>query len=287
MAAGAVQTEVRAKVEAAEIHRDPFPHVVVEDLLPESLFQQLAETVPPIDYFKQARNGRKADLPIIPTNKNFLAAPAEFQETWGRLRDAILRDTVAPVLADRFRADVHGKFADLLSPEIADEVMTGGLVSSAGRIMLRKPGYKLGPHTDSAMYAITCLLYFTEAEDESSGALCLFRPERRPELKHVSTYYPDEEEGIDVEVAKVIPIRGNLFVAFVNGRESLHGVRVDPDQPTNEFRMTYQSHIVLEHDPRKDVRAYLEDERLGDPAARERWQRYVDERREAEAAAER
>jgi hypothetical protein len=153
--------------------------------------------------------------------------------------------------------------------------------------MLRKPGYKLGPHTDSAMYAITCLLYFTGADEESSGALCLFRPERRPELKHVSTYYPDEEEGIEAEVAKVIPIRENLFVAFVNGQESLHGVRVDADHPSNEFRMTYQAHLVLEHDPRKQVPSYLEDDRLADPAARERWERYAAERREAEAAAER
>jgi hypothetical protein len=287
MAAEPMQAEIRARVEAAEIHGDPFPHVVVEDLLPEAFFRELAATIPPIEYFKQAKNGRKADLPIIATNKTYLETPEDFRATWGRLRDDVLHDTVAPVLAERLRGDVRDKFADLFSPEIADEVMGSDLVSSAGRIMLRKPGYKLGPHTDSAMYAITCLLYFTEADEESSGALCLFRPERRPELKHVSTYYPDEEEGIEAEVAKVIPIRENLFVAFVNGQESLHGVRVDADQPSNEFRMTYQAHLVLEHDPRKQVPSYLEDDRLADPAARERWARYVAERREAEAAAER
>jgi hypothetical protein len=285
MAAEAMQAEIRAKVEAAEIHRDPFPHVVVEDLLPEPFFRELAATIPPLEYFKQAKNGRKADLPVIATNKTFLETPEDFRATWGRLRDDVVHDTVAPVLAERLRDDVHDKFADLFSTEIADEVMGSDLVSSAGRIMLRKPGYKLGPHTDSAMYAITCLLYFTEAEQEESGALCLFRPERSPTLKHVSTYYPDEEEGIEAEVAKVIPIRENLFVAFVNGRHALHGVRVDPGQPSDHFRMTYQAHIVLEHDPRKQVPSYLENDRLADPDARERWQRYVDQRREAEAAA--
>src|SRR6185437_5415874 len=50
----------------------PLPHVVVDDLLPEAFFRELAETIPPIEYFKQARNGRKADLPMIPTNKAFL-----------------------------------------------------------------------------------------------------------------------------------------------------------------------------------------------------------------------
>src|SRR5947207_6407345 len=130
MAAEAVQAEVRARAEAAEIHRDPFPHVIVEDLLPDELFRRLAETVPPIEYFKQAKNGRKADLPIIPTNKSFLETPEEFRMTWGRMRDEILHDTLAPVLAERLGRDVHEKFSDLLSPEIADEVTAGGLVSS-------------------------------------------------------------------------------------------------------------------------------------------------------------
>ena len=182
---------------------------------------------------------------------------------------------------------VHDKFADLFSPEIADEVMGGGLVSSAGRIMLRKPGYKLGPHTDSAMYAITCLLYFTEAGRGVVGR-ALPLPARAPPRAQARLHVlPGRGGGDRAEVVKVIPIRENLFVAFVNGRESLHGVRVDADQPTNEFRMTYQAHLVLEHDPRKQVPSYLEDDRLADPAARERWERYAAERREAEAAAER
>ena len=88
--------EIRAKVEAAEIHRDPFPHVVVEDLLPEPFFRELAATIPPIEYFKQAKNGRKADLPIIATNKAFVETPEEFRATWGRLRDDVLHDAVAP-----------------------------------------------------------------------------------------------------------------------------------------------------------------------------------------------
>ena len=107
-------------------------------------------------------------------------------------------------------------------------IMAGGLVASEGRIMARKPGYKLNPHSDSAQYAVTCLLYFTNADDVGSGALCLYRPEQRPELRHTSTYYPVKEEGLTVELVKEIPIRENLFVAFLNDAESLHGARVNP-----------------------------------------------------------
>ena len=173
------------------------------------------------------------------------------------------------------------KFADLFSPEIADEVMEGGLVSSAGRIMLRKPGYKLGPHTDSAMYADHAASSTSrEADEESSGALCLFRPERRPELKHVSTYYPDEEEGIEAEVAKVVPIRENLFVAFVNG-QAVAARRAGRRRPADE-RLPHDvpgAPRARARSAQARVRRTSQDDRLADPAARERWERYVAERR--------
>ena len=50
----------------------------------------------------------------------------------------------------------------------------------------------------------------------NSGALCLYRPEREPELLHAGTYYAEREEGIAVELVESIPISGNLFVGFLN-----------------------------------------------------------------------
>ena len=47
-----VKQAVRAKVEKAELQVEPFPHVVVPDLLPEEAFRRLAESVPPLDAFE-------------------------------------------------------------------------------------------------------------------------------------------------------------------------------------------------------------------------------------------
>ena len=169
--------------------------------------------------------------------------------------------------------DIREKFASLFSPEIADEVFVNGLVSKSGRIMARMPGYDLGPHTDPAHFAVTCLLYFTNADDADTGALCFYRPERRPELLTTSTYYPMKDEGIAVELVEEIPIRENLFVAFVNGSESLHGARVSRLNLARP-RLAYQSHICPVRNPSEDIDRRLD--RLTDPASRRRWQRYVD-----------
>jgi hypothetical protein len=273
--ASELQQLVREKVEEIEIQRDPFPHAVIPDLLPEEFFRRLTETIPPLDAF-QPDDDVKSNLRIMDSNQYFAAAPEPFRKTWTQLRDDVLRSTIAPILVRRLEADIRDKYASLFSPELADEIMADGLVSSDGRIMARKPGYKLNPHSDSAQYAVTCLLYFTSADDADTGALCLFRPERRPELRHTSTYYPVKEEGIAVELVKEIPIRENLFVTFVNGPESLHGARVDPGSNLSRERLAYQAHIVPRRDPRSEMDRHLD--RLDDPLARRRWQRYWDAR---------
>jgi hypothetical protein len=268
-----IQAVVRAKVEGADVRREPFPHLVVPDLLPEPFFRSLADAIPPVEGFEPSQRGIKADLPIRDGSPYFDAAPAAFRAVWSRLRDEVMHETVAPVLVRRLEAEIRDKYTDLLNADLADRILADGLVASDGRLMSRKAGYNLKPHTDSAHFAVTCLLYFTAGEDQTSGALCLFRPERTPELLDLSTYYPAKEEGIEAEVAATVPIRENLFVAFLNGRSSLHGVRIDEGKVSSESRLTYQAHILPRTDIRRDAETFIPD--LPEAAGR-RWQRWVD-----------
>jgi hypothetical protein len=270
MTDGELQAAVRQKVESAEIHRDPFPHVVVPDLLPEPFFRELSDAIPPLD-----AGGKTVKGNLALEGDDFASAPERFRAPWGRLRDEAVRGAIAEVLASRLEPEIRAKYATVYSPEIADEIIAGGLVSTNGRIMLRKPGYTLAPHSDPARFAITCLLYFTAADADSSGALCLFKPDRTPEVRHTSTYYPDQEEGIGSELAKVIPISENLFVAFLNGFESLHGVRVERGD-AGKPRLAYQAHILPKRDPRRPEAELLA--RLTDPAARKRWEAWAAEK---------
>jgi hypothetical protein len=143
-----VQQAVREKVGEAEIERDPFRHVVIADLLPEEFFRRLAETIP-LDAF-EPKNDAKSNLPISDGNEYFEAAPEEFRTTWTRFRDDVVGETITPILVNRLQADIREKFSSLFSPEIADEVIAGGFAPSSGRIMARRPGYNLDPHSDPA-----------------------------------------------------------------------------------------------------------------------------------------
>ena len=100
--------------------------------------------MPPVADF-QPDDDIKSNLRVEDRNKYFARAPEEFRAVWGRLRDDVIQEVVAPVLTRRLEDDIRAKYAELFTPELADDVMTGGLVSNPGRIMARKPGYEPAP----------------------------------------------------------------------------------------------------------------------------------------------
>jgi hypothetical protein len=264
------------QVEAAVLHDDPFAHVVVDELLPADVFERLAAAIPAERYFDG--NKKKLDLDTADANEHFRAAPERTQAVWRAVRDAIFRDAVTPILARRFADGLREKYEFLFGPEIASEVLARGFTSTPGRIQGRRPGYDLKPHLDSAHFGITCLLYFSTSGADDSGALCLFRPEREPEVRHSSTYYPVEQEGISIEVAKTIPIHENMLVAFLNERNALHGVKIDSGAQKADFvRYAYQCQIVPVGFSIEKLYPRLSGE------AKTRWQRVVERKQQIDS----
>lgn len=151
----------RERVANAQTVEEPFPHIVVDGLLPEQAFAELATAIPPAEYFKQGKSGTKLDLDVNDRGDEFLAAPGATQDAWRVARDQIFRDAVTPSLVERFGGTLQTKYEWLFGPEIAAEVIAGGFKSSNGRIMGRRPGYALDPHLDSAQFAVTCLWYLS------------------------------------------------------------------------------------------------------------------------------
>lgn len=265
-----VHEQVRGRVESASVHEEPFPHLEIREVLPPGDFADLSAAIPPLEYFKAAKSGTKFDLDIQEEDEYFANAPEASQAAWLEARDGIFRDTVAPVLAHRLGEGIRRSYGHVFGDEVAGELIDSGFTSTRGRIMARKPGYKLRPHSDSAHFAVTCLLYFSSARDTDTGALSLYRPERTPELRHASTYYAEKEEGIDVEAVKSIEVGENVFVAFVNGPRSLHGFHVDRKQADETFsRFVYQCHLVPRQFDLNEVFGRL------DAPAQSRWERYV------------
>jgi hypothetical protein len=266
-----IEAAVAGRVEQAELHDDPFPHLEIDGLLPQKVFERLADGIPAPEYFKSIGK-TKLDLDMVDADPYFAASPEETREVWSLVRDAVFRETIAPIVGRRLHDGLLAKYEFLFGPEIANELLARGVTSTDGRLQGRRPGYDLKPHLDSQHFGVTCLLYFSSSAAEgASGALCLFKPDRDPEVRDASTYYPAEEEGISAEVAKTIPIRENLLVAFLNTRNALHGVRVEKKEAVSDFvRFAYQCQILPKGFEIEEIYP-----RLG-PEHQARWRRLIE-----------
>ena len=82
---------VAERVAEAEIHADPFPHLVIDGLFPPASFKRLASAIPDEQYF-ESPGKTKLDLDTKDSDPYFSAAPEETRTAWREARDAIFRE---------------------------------------------------------------------------------------------------------------------------------------------------------------------------------------------------
>jgi hypothetical protein len=262
-------------LDTVPVSAEPFPHLELYPAVADAEFDHLRQALPAPDGFALKGKGLKLELDIVDGYPAFDALAAPHREVLARLRDTLRG--AAGRLASRFADPLRDKYAWLLGDSLAAEVTAAGWTTTHGRVMGRRAGYQLDPHLDSAHVGITCLLYFSEAITPEDGALGLYRLERQPEIRDASTYYPYKQEGIKSTLAKSIPIRPNLFVAFLNGPRSVHGFgRADG---ASGWRFVYQCHVL----PRQFKIDSIADRM--DAPHRRRWERLLSDKRDSAKAA--
>jgi hypothetical protein len=253
-------------VENARYFEDPFPHLELFPALDDVSFERTLALLPPPEAFESRGKGLKLELDVIEGTAAFDALDGSQQKSLLALRQQV-RDAAARI-AERFEASLRDKYVWLLGETIAADVLAAGWTTTDGRVMGRGRGYRLQPHTDSAHYGATCLFYLSDAPTAEDGALGLYRPARMPEVRDASTYYPYKAEGIEVSLVKTIPVRRNLFVAFVSGPSSVHGFERQSVSSV-AWRFAYQCHIVPRSLNMREIAVRLSE------THRSRWARYL------------
>ena len=278
--ARAIEAHVREAVAAAAVITDPFPHLVIEPLLPLDVFRVLLDAVPPDDFFEGENN---LDLKGIGLDKSIV--PQFSQVIWSSVRFDIIGRALGPALAARFRPFAREFLRISLGEEFVEEALSLPLYPHGLRLMLRRPGWGLPPHLDPKDQFINTLLYLAQPGEPESYGTQLFRVHQENFVSGwANTYYP-EEDGLRCELAKTLPYRGNVCLAFLNLGGGAHGAALPNDAPPDMRRMVCQFYIGPD---REELGALVD--RL--PADRQvAWKKRVEPkerrtmRREAEAAA--
>ena len=230
-----VIAHVREAIERAPIEHDPFPHAVVEDLLPADLYNEVVRAIPPKVFFSGDPQKLNLRLPVD-------EAPALTCRVWGFVEDVIARTAIVPAVIDKFKEPLRSHYATVFGPEMCDRAEALPQAPSGGRIMLRRAGYHLAPHRDPKRSMVTCLMYLASRTDQGQYGTQIYRVDGDREAAYMQTYYP-EQHGARCELVKTVPFRANSMLVFVNSGGA-HGARIPDDAPAELERYSYQFYVA-------------------------------------------
>lgn len=219
-------------IDRAQLELQPFPYIVVDDVLPRELYWALIRGLPPIELFSDR-----------PTNKQQLTVPLHFapaysRRVWQFLTDVVIPEFVMPAVVNKFRAALDD-WIERNWPEAPPDTVT--LNSSDGRIILRRRGYRIPPHRDPKWTFITGILYLARRGDSETWGTQLYTVDDDAEAQGIAPHWIDPARCRTVgEVA----FRPNRMLIFLNSFGA-HGASIPEDaQPEDLERYIYQFRIA-------------------------------------------
>lgn len=210
--------------------------MVIPELLPADVYAMLLETMPPPDAFDIADKVKANFDPARTT-----IAPQRSRETWMWFHQELVDTLLTPLLLDQFRPHMTSAYQALFGPDLAEDALRLGHSAFRGRLMLRRPGYRLQPHRDMKIAALTALIYFARPGDSADYGTDLYRVENDQQAPFMKTFYP-ELFGGRAELARSVPFIGNAALVFLNVPGMAHGASI-PLDAAQATRYAYQFYI--------------------------------------------
>ena len=229
-----LEPHIKSAIARSRIETDPFPHVVINEIFPRDFYDLLIEALPPRGFWKSGRAGRE--------NWTFHEdiGPMFTEAVWTFTNDVLAAEVLTPAVIEKFQ-DPLAEFCHVAAAGIAGSAGH----RSGGRLMLRRPGYRIAPHLDPYRALLTFLLYLARPGDSDAYGTKLFRTNGAPTDVHRGIFYADAE-GVDYEFAKLIPYRSNSALVFLSPR-ALHGADIPSDAtPAGLERYTYQFYVGID-----------------------------------------
>ncbi len=232
------------KMKAAPLQQEPFPHILIEGLLPESEYQKLLEEIPDSDAFSQVSYpGVGVDIQAQRRVNHGLALNDLTQfSALGELNQFMKSQAFSQLLLERFTApdswEGHNRTA---IPEEKHIHFKNGSNNHATVLDLHKdlPGYEIYPHRDIDLKIITFLYYLEPDDAVADWGTLLCQPKEGLSLDDVENAEPPHEhpkwrDWVLFDVVKVARATPNTLLVFAPNFASYHAVKMDI--PKNHIR---------------------------------------------------
>lgn len=227
-----IGAHARRAIAAAPLQVSPFPHAVVDELLPDSFYHVLVSAIPPAELFAD-RPPNKQQL-LVP----FELAPIFSHRVWSFMV-SLGREVIAPAVAERFREPLVEWLGRNFPAVSTDEIARMPVNCSDGRILLRTRGYRIPPHRDTNRGLITCLLYLARPGDDDRWGTQLYSVDDDADAPNAKPHWICEKR---CHLEKDVAFRPNRALVWLNS-VGAHGASIPEDAPEGLQRYAYQFRI--------------------------------------------
>jgi hypothetical protein len=222
-----IGAHIKAVFDRTPLELDPYPHIVLQNWLPDDVYERIVDAMPASVFFAHDRDQHW----VVPSG----VAPLYSRQVWAFVANTIVGDMVYAALNRKFQDTICRYVRSFVPSPPRDIDLT--LHPSDGRIMLRRPGYNLAPHRDPKWGFVTGIVYLAREGDNEAHGTQIYRVKDDAEAPTSRVYYP---EPAKCELVKDVPFRANTMLAFLNS-EGAHGAAIPADaQPPNLERYIYQ-----------------------------------------------
>jgi hypothetical protein len=230
LVASSVIAHVHAAVQRTPLELDPFPHVVVDDLLPDDVYAEVVAAMPDAVFFKRENISRQQMQ--VP----FTFAPAYSQDVWDFFYEQAIERALMPALVSKFEPALDD-FVARYWPGLGRWATAGiDMEVTNSRLLLRRPGYEIKPHRDPRWAFFTAIIYLQKRDAVHQYGTQLYRMKQEREAEHNSPFWAGYDE---CELVKDVPAGRNRVLAFLNFT-GLHAASIPEDAPADLQRFIYQ-----------------------------------------------
>jgi hypothetical protein len=158
----------------AKVEDSPYPHFYIENVFPESFYEELLNNLPDSSSFQGLSQTGKVDgrtylerfvLPL--EDKELCHLPFSNFLFWNNFKNAITSDIWHNMLLEKFNQRIKQRFGAHYEKL---------KFSSTAELVQDRTNYSIGPHTDHPVRVITLLFYFPRSKDQAHLGTSIYQP---------------------------------------------------------------------------------------------------------------
>ncbi len=234
-----VREYIAKKIDAAVVIEDPFPHLIIEDILPEHLYEECLRHWPNNSRFQA---GKRSSVYVTQgavegTSLNF--CEKHFWRTFGEvIVNRYIKPRILAKLLPYFPLKLGMKDVDL--EQVKTNATDYFFNSRQDGLVLDRGGYTIPAHVDKLNIFAQMLLYFPRSSETNHLGTVFYRGSSHS-LKELSSFGGTFSKKA-LPIAKKVSYNPNILVVFLQCPFAWHGVERTQG---SELRRLYVSPIMM------------------------------------------